>query len=83
LLQVESIKQRIEKDHGHTVASQKLIYSGTLQQLEYLNLFIASLGKILEDSKILEHYQMKEGDFLVLMVTKVRWHKRWIKPSCY
>ncbi|KAL1707497.1 hypothetical protein EV121DRAFT_255888 [Schizophyllum commune] len=50
------LKQKISDAHGHPVASQKIIYS----------------GKILPDDKTIESCGIKEKDFLVLMVSKVR-----------
>lgn len=51
---VGDLKQKISKLHGHSVTSQKIIYS----------------GKILPDSKTVESCNFKEKDFLVLMVSK-------------
>ena len=48
------LKEKIAKEHGHAVDQQKLISS----------------GKILENEQPLSHYGLKEGDFVVLMVTK-------------
>ena len=31
-----------------------------------------TIGKILEDAKKLSEYEIKEGDFMVLMISKVR-----------
>ena len=53
---VLSIKERIQKDHGgHAIETQKLIYS----------------GKVLDNAKTIGDYEVKENEFLVLMVTKV------------
>lgn len=51
---VGDLKQKISESHGHGVDSQKLIYS----------------GKILPDTKTVEDLNIKEKDFLVLMVSK-------------
>jgi UV excision repair protein RAD23 len=51
---VGDLKTKIQETHGHTIESQKLIYS----------------GKVLPDSKSVESCQIKEKDFLVLMVSK-------------
>ncbi|KAF5325943.1 hypothetical protein D9611_000225 [Ephemerocybe angulata] len=51
---VGTLKAKIESEHGHAVASQKVIYS----------------GKILSDDKTIESCGIKEKDFLVLMVSK-------------
>ena len=53
---VAVVKSLIEKEQGHSVASQKLIYS----------------GRILADDQTVESYNVKENDFFVLMVTKVK-----------
>lgn len=55
LTQVLSVKESIQKQQGHAVDLQKLIFS----------------GKILENEKTLEDYGIKEKDFLVVMVSKV------------
>ncbi|EMD37713.1 hypothetical protein CERSUDRAFT_83454 [Gelatoporia subvermispora B] len=51
---VADIKQKISESQGHAVESQKIIYS----------------GKILPDTKTIESCEIKEKDFLVLMVSK-------------
>jgi len=51
---VGDLKKKILDAHGHTIESQKLIYS----------------GKVLPDSKSIESCAIKEKDFLVLMVSK-------------
>jgi len=51
---VADVKKRIEETHGHPVANQKLIYS----------------GKVLPDDKTVEACEIREKDFLVLMVSK-------------
>jgi len=51
---VVDLKKKIEQSQGHGVETQKLIYS----------------GKILPDSKTVEACEIKEKDFLVLMVSK-------------
>eukprot|EP01112_Ceratiomyxa_fruticulosa_P010290 TRINITY_DN2711_c0_g1_i6.p1 TRINITY_DN2711_c0_g1~~TRINITY_DN2711_c0_g1_i6.p1 ORF type:complete len:445 (-),score=147.08 TRINITY_DN2711_c0_g1_i6:199-1344(-) len=51
---VLSVKQKIQEAQQHQVAHQKLIYS----------------GKILVDEHKIAEYNMKENDFLVLMVSK-------------
>ena len=50
------MKESIHKQQGHAVELQKLIFS----------------GKILENDKTIESYGIKEKDFLVVMVSKVR-----------
>ncbi|KAG8742834.1 hypothetical protein FRC10_000880 [Ceratobasidium sp. 414] len=51
---VADLKRKVEESQGHSVASQKLIYS----------------GKILADDKTVESLNIKEKDFLVVMVSK-------------
>jgi len=51
---VGDLKTKIQEEHGHAIESQKLIYS----------------GKVLPDSKSIESCQIKEKDFLVLMVSR-------------
>ncbi|KAF4620336.1 hypothetical protein D9613_000637 [Agrocybe pediades] len=51
---IASLKSKIEQSQGHSVASQKIIYS----------------GKILTDDKTVDSCGIKEKDFLVLMVSK-------------
>ncbi|KAH9963853.1 hypothetical protein BC827DRAFT_1191516 [Russula dissimulans] len=51
---VSVLKERIQADQGHPVTSQKIIYS----------------GKVLSDDKTIESCNIKEKDFLVLMVSK-------------
>jgi len=51
---VGSVKQKIQASQGHPAENQKLIYS----------------GKILADEKNMGEYEIKEKDFLVVMVSK-------------
>ncbi|KAG9104082.1 hypothetical protein FRC06_005565 [Ceratobasidium sp. 370] len=51
---VATLKRKVEESQGHAIASQKLIYS----------------GKILADDKTVESLNIKEKDFLVVMVSK-------------
>ncbi|KAG1732259.1 uncharacterized protein EDB91DRAFT_1152478 [Suillus paluster] len=51
---IADLKQKISNAQGHSVESQKLIFS----------------GKILSDDKTVESCEIKEKDFLVLMVSK-------------
>ncbi|KAF8931089.1 UV excision repair protein RAD23 B [Haplosporangium bisporale] len=60
---VVTIKEKIEKSHGHPVASQKLIFSG--KSLNRIN-----TGKILVDENPVSQYNITEKDFLVVMVAK-------------
>ncbi|KAF8135447.1 hypothetical protein EV363DRAFT_1429202 [Boletus edulis] len=52
---VGKLKEKISEAHGHPVESQKLIYA----------------GRVLLDSKSVASCEIKEKDFLVLMVAKV------------
>ena len=68
------LKKRIEEAHSHPVADQKLIYSG--QKREILSIHVQRLtsphlGKVLPDDKTVEACEIREKDFLVLMVSKV------------
>ncbi|KIP05586.1 hypothetical protein PHLGIDRAFT_128788 [Phlebiopsis gigantea 11061_1 CR5-6] len=51
---VADLKKKIEEDHGHPAATQKLIYS----------------GQVLSDDKTVGSCNIKEKGFLVLMVAK-------------
>jgi len=51
---VLDLKEKIKDQQGHPVEAQKIIYS----------------GKVLSDDKSIESCQIKEKDFLVLMVSK-------------
>lgn len=55
---VAKVKQSIQASQGHATELQKLIHS----------------GKILSDDKTLGDYEIKEKDFIVVMVSKVRSH---------
>ncbi len=52
--QILQVKQAIQREQGHAVDQQKLIFA----------------GKILEDNQDLTSCGVKETDFLVLMVRK-------------
>jgi UV excision repair protein RAD23 len=52
---VLATKQKIEGEKGFAAAQQKLIHA----------------GKVLKDDSKLAEYNIKENDFLVVMVTKV------------
>jgi UV excision repair protein RAD23 len=51
---VHSLKEKIQKLHGHDTSLQKLVY----------------LGKIMEDQKTVAEYGVKEADKLVIMISK-------------
>ena len=54
---IEQLKAQIEKEHGFKADQQKLI----------------AYGKVMDDNaKTLKDYSIKEGDFLVVMIAKVR-----------
>ncbi|KAI0295827.1 hypothetical protein B0F90DRAFT_1637252 [Multifurca ochricompacta] len=52
---ISILKKKIEDQQGHAIESQKIIYS----------------GKVLSDDKTIQSCEIKEKDFLVLMVSKV------------
>ncbi|KAF9407915.1 hypothetical protein BGZ94_002518 [Podila epigama] len=64
---VLTIKEKIEKSHGHPVASQKLIFSGKC--------------KILVDENPVSQYNITEKDFLVVMVAKPKAGASASKPA--
>jgi len=71
---VADVKKRIEEAHSHPAADQKLIYSGQKQQIFPIHvprLTSLHLGKVLPDDKTVEACEIREKDFLVLMVSKV------------
>lgn len=53
-MKIESVKQKIHDAQGHAIEQQKLIFS----------------GRILENAKTIDSYEIKEKDFLVVMVSK-------------
>lgn len=65
MAQVASVKATIEAQQSFPVAQQKLIHA----------------GKVLKDDSPLSEYNVKENDFLVVMVTKVRWRSStlWVE----
>lgn len=58
------MKATIEAQQSFPVSQQKLIHA----------------GKVLKDDSPLSEYNVKENDFLVVMVTKVR-KQRWVEIS--
>jgi len=71
---VADVKKRIEEAHSHPVADQKLIYSGQKRQILSIRvqkLTSPHLGKVLPDDKTVDACEIREKDFLVLMVSKV------------
>jgi UV excision repair protein RAD23 len=71
---VGALKEKIEKDQGHSAATMKIIYSGEVRSIvgSVSETEIHPPGKILNDSKTIESLDIKEKDFLVVMVSKVR-----------
>lgn len=71
---VAVLKSKIQESQSHPVGVQKIIYSGIhgFQRIHFIHLSIAPSGKILTDDKTIESCGIKEKDFLVLMVSKVR-----------
>lgn len=51
---VLSLKQKVKEAQGHEVEQQKLIFA----------------GRIMEDAKLISEYGLKEGDNLVVMISK-------------
>lgn len=60
-----SVKQSIQSSQGHAAENQKLIFS----------------GKILSDEKTIGEYEIKEKDFLVVMVSKPKVKKAPEAPA--
>lgn len=60
-----SVKQSIQSSQGHATENQKLIFS----------------GKILSDDKTMGEYEIKEKDFLVVMVSKPKVKKPAEAPA--
>lgn len=54
-MQIKQVKAHVEKEKGHPVAGQKLIHN----------------GRILSDDTTIEACGIKEGQFIVVMVSKV------------
>ncbi|KAK3827683.1 MAG: UV excision repair protein RAD23 [Benniella sp.] len=62
---VLAIKEKVQEAQGHPVSTQKLIFS----------------GKILTDEDPISKYDIKEKDFLVIMVTKAKAPAAAPKPA--
>ncbi|GJE94448.1 UV excision repair protein Rad23 [Phanerochaete sordida] len=62
---VADLKKKIEQEHGHALATQKLIYS----------------GQVLGDDKTVESCNIKEKGFLVLMVAKPKAEPKPAAPT--
>jgi UV excision repair protein RAD23 len=69
---VADLKKKIHDAQGHAVESQKLIYSGMHSPISRESRFKYPIpGKVLPDEKSVEACEIREKDFLVLMVSKV------------
>jgi len=69
---VGDLKQKISNTHGHPVESQKLIFSGKIHShVSPSQSSSGAIGKVLSDDKTVASCEIKEKDFLVLMVSKV------------
>jgi UV excision repair protein RAD23 len=71
---VGDLKQKIENSQGDAAQNMKIIYAGasTLVNLRlYAPTFAFFPGKVLPDEKTIESCNIKEKDFLVLMISKV------------
>jgi hypothetical protein len=79
---ISNLKEKINADQGHPVESQKIIYSGNITFITQTALVLSRIikGKVLSDDKTIESCEIKEKDFLVLMVSKVRFESPY--PSC-
>jgi hypothetical protein len=71
---ISILKEKINADQGHPVESQKIIYSGNITFITQTALVLSRIteGKVLSDDKTIQSCEIKEKDFLVLMVSKVR-----------
>jgi hypothetical protein len=71
---ISNLKEKINADQGHPVESQKIIYSGNITFITHTSLVLSRIteGKVLSDDKTIQSCEIKEKDFLVLMVSKVR-----------
>lgn len=58
---IKQVKEKIEKEHNKPADSMKLV----------------GYGKTLQDSKSLKDYDIKEGDFLVAMVSNKNEYSYW------
>jgi len=69
---VGDLKKKIQESQTFPVENQKLIYSG-MSPFLFLNLDLGAdeVGKILSDTANVDSLNIKEKDFLVVMVSKV------------
>jgi UV excision repair protein RAD23 len=77
---ISILKEKINADQGHPVESQKIIYSGNITFITQTALVLIRItkGKVLSDDKTIQSCEIKEKDFLVLMVSKVRFESPYL-----
>lgn len=68
------------RTHALQVREAKGVIEATNAEFPAAQLKLIHSGKILKDESTLEEYQIKEDDFLVCMVTKVRFQEYF--PIC-
>ncbi len=80
---ISKLKEKINVDQGHPVESQKIIYSGNFMLITQTTLVLSRIteGKVLSDDKTIQSCEIKEKDFLVLMVSKVRFESPYQSGS--
>jgi hypothetical protein len=80
---ISNLKEKINADQGHPVESQKIIYSGNIMFITQTTLVLSSItkGKVLSDDKTIQSCEIKEKDFLVLMVSKVRFGSLYLSGN--
>jgi hypothetical protein len=80
---ISDLKEKINADQGHPVESQKIIYSGNVTFITQTALILSRItkGKVLSDDKTIQSCEIKEKDFLVLMVSKVRFGSPYLSGN--
>lgn len=80
---ISNLKEKINADQGHPVESQKIIYSGNIMFITQTTLVLSriTIGKVLSDDKTIQSCEIKEKDFLVLMVSKVRFGSLYLSGN--